>query len=269
MTFSQRLGIKPKPTLLQIDAMSDELRNTLWSYFDMIKWQEDGYLWSQYGTAPINNYAKFLWFHHYKIPVDTIPDSGFETLKTIRKRFFSCTWNEVYDFLEFTLDHFREEELYKQVNHLLERELSGYRFVNKVLTPITSQEEISAVEEALSGDSLPGVTQHLSQAISLLADRKNPDFRNSIKESISAIESAAKVLSGNPKATLADGLKILERGGKLHPSLKERFSKIYGYSSDADGIRHAMLDVPNLDLHDAKFFLIASSAFINYLKARV
>ena len=40
------------------------------------------------------------------------------------------------------------------------------------------------------------------------------------------------------------------------------------YTSDAAGIRHALLEDPNLDAEDAKFMLVACSAFINYLWAK-
>lgn len=63
-------------------------------------------------------------------------------------------------------------------------------------------------------------------------------------------------------------MKALERGQGLHNGLRNGFSAIYGYTSDADGIRHAMLEEAALDEADAKFFLVSSAAFINYLKAK-
>ena len=42
------------------------------------------------------------------------------------------------------------------------------------------------------------------------------DYRNSIKESISAVEAMARLVAENPKATLADALKAIERRGALH-----------------------------------------------------
>lgn len=54
----------------------------------------------------------------------------------------------------------------------------------------------------------------------------------------------------------------------MHPALKGSFEKLYGYTSDAEGIRHALLDEPNLDFEDAKFMLVSCSAFVNYLKAK-
>jgi hypothetical protein len=60
-------------------------------------------------------------------------------------------------------------------------------------------------------------------------------------------------------------LAAIEKKTTLHPSLKEAFQKLYGYTSDAQGIRHALMDEPNLDIEDAKFMLVSCSAFVNYL----
>ncbi len=50
--------------------------------------------------------------------------------------------------------------------------------------------------------------------------------------------------------------------------LSRAFRQLYGYTSDANGIRHALLDESNLDFEDAKFMLVSCSAFINYLKGK-
>jgi hypothetical protein len=116
--------------------------------------------------------------------------------------------------------------------------MPGYRFVSGHIVQITSEEEIVAIEQALAlPDSLKPVREHLRQSLMLLADRKAPDYRNSIKESISAIESLSKIISGLPKATLNPALNTVEKKTALHPVLKEAFQKLYGYTSDAQGTR--------------------------------
>ena len=45
--------------------------------------------------------------------------------------------------------------------------------------------------------------------------------------------------------------------------------KLYGYTSDEGGIRHAMLDEPNLTSADARYFLLSCTSFVNYLKAQL
>ena len=77
----------------------------------------------------------------------------------------------------------------------------------------------------------------------------------------------AKIISGKPKAELSDALKEMEEKKLLYTALKEGFIKLYGYTSDADGIRHSMMDKPKLDAADAQYFLLSCTSFINYLKA--
>jgi hypothetical protein len=54
----------------------------------------------------------------------------------------------------------------------------------------------------------------------------------------------------------------------LHPAFREALSKMYGYTSDADGIRHSLMEESRLDGDDARFMLVTCSAFVNYLKAK-
>jgi hypothetical protein len=98
-----------------------------------------------------------------------------------------------------------------------------------------------------------------------ISDRKNPDYRNSIKESISAIESVAKIISNNSKDSLGGALDKIKGKIKLHAALEKVFKQIYGYTSDSDGIRHALTEETNCDFEDAKYMLVSCSAFINYL----
>jgi hypothetical protein len=150
----------------------------------------------------------------------------------------------------------------------LERELSAYRFVGNQITQITSETEISAIEEALTeSQRLRPVNEHLVTALNFLADRATPDYRNSIKESISAVESLCNLITGG-KDSLGEALNKLEKSVPIHPALKKGFSAIYGYTSDAGGIRHALLDEPSLNFDDAKFMLVSCSGFINYLLAK-
>jgi hypothetical protein len=97
----------------------------------------------------------------------------------------------------------------KACNHFLERENSSYRFLDGKIVEISSSDELQEIESAIER-STPyyGVKQHLRSAISMLSDRENPDYRNSIKESISAVESLCKTVSGNDKATLGSALYL-------------------------------------------------------------
>lgn len=69
---------------------------------------------------------------------------------------------------------------------------------------------------------------------------------------------------------VGQALKKLGSGTAVttHPALEKAFSSLYGYTSDASGIRHALMDEHNLHFEDAKFMLVACAAFISYLVAK-
>ncbi|WP_268793358.1 hypothetical protein [Pseudoxanthomonas sp. Root65] len=265
-TFSERMGLKPIRTIVQLNDMDDDLRNSLWNVLDR----------RLFGLSDFDSerFTEALWWHFFKKPVDRrqIYHSGFgspnysEVWEEVRSFFFKCKWNEVYDFIEFVLRAFPANRSIRDLlNKTLERESSGFRVIDGRLAPISDEIEVGEVSKAI-GEGSPSVIAHLRGALEHLTDRSNPDYRNSIKEAISAVESMAKIVSGQPKATLGDALKSLERNGKLHPSLKEAFLKLYGYTSDANGIRHALLGESSLNQADARYFLVVCSAFINLIK---
>jgi hypothetical protein len=196
---------------------------------------------------------------------------GDETVGVIREWFFNWEWYEIYDFVEFIASNGFEwdnKEFTISCNILFEQELSGYRFIDNILCPITNSNEINEIDKAINNsknNSLVGVKIHLETALLKLSDRNAPDYRNSIKESISAIESIAKSISGNSNDSLGGALDKIKGKINLHPSLERGFKQIYGYTSDSDGIRHALSEETTCDFEDAKYMLVSSSAFINYL----
>ncbi len=132
------------------------------------------------------------------------------------------------------------------------------------LVQLTNETEIEEVETA-SAIPYEAIGEHIKSAIRLLAIKPDPDFRNSIKESISAVEAACKLIDGRKNATLPGALARLRNKVNLHEDFEQGFKKIYDYTSDADGIRHSLLEKPNIDSDDARFMLVSCSAFVNYL----
>jgi hypothetical protein len=253
--------------------MPSDLRNSLWNVLDEHVFSVEGfyYLHGDSSRAFLRVLARHIWDTLLKQPVDQIPDTPAKTMAQLRTAYFAADWPGVYEFIEEVLKVGQGRyttRLQRGLNHALTRELAAYRVVDGEFVPITSEQDLAAVAEARSDGRFASVSAHLAAAQSLLSDRRNPDFRNSIKESISAVEAMAQTVTGNSKATLGDALKVLESKHGLHPALSKGFDRLYGYSSNADGIRHAMSDVPGLTLADAKFFLVSCSSFINYLKAK-
>ena len=272
--FSQRKGLKEGRTQIQIDSIDDALKNRLWNVLDYYYWKgrvrKSSYIIEITGDDRI--FFSRMWHNYFKIPVDTLSFDWPRDLQTVREYFLKCEWCEIYDFLEFTASAYPvgpvNEKFMETCNKVLEEELSAYRFVGGQITEITSEEEISEIEQALQIPLAP-VKAHLQEALNLMSDRKSPNYRNSIKESISAVESLCRLITKNEKVTLGQCLKEIEKAKVvLHGALKKAFSNLYGYSSSAEGIRHALLDEPKLGFEDAKFMLVSCSAFINYLVSK-
>jgi hypothetical protein len=154
------------------------------------------------------------------------------------------------------------------LNDLLEQQGCAYRFIDEQLAPLTNATEMAEVASA-ADSAIPSVGRHIRDALGLLPPAKNASPRNSIKESISAVEAALKHLTGKPSATLTDAIPVFEaKYGKLHTALRLGLEKLYGYTSDEKGIRHALIEESaKVTVDDARFMVVACSAFANYLVA--
>ena len=153
------------------------------------------------------------------------------------------------------------------LNSTFKRLHYAYRIVDDQIVEITDEEEINAIEAAISQTST--IRTHLSNALKQISDRSNPDYRNSIKESISAVEALCREITG--ENTLGTALNKLEKSGIVIPtSLKSGFDKLYAYTNNSStGIRHALMDDDNLPTFDeAKFMIVICSAFINYIQGK-
>lgn len=272
--FSEKMGLKSMKNIIQLKSMDDDLKNSLWNcwymniYDFLVHTHQDFY----------KRFFSDVWIHLLKTPVDIAPLDHYPSLlREIKEYFFQeFEWYEVYDLIQFSADilPFPEQASYfiQLCNEILSRELSGYRFVDNKLVPIISEQEIVEIETALSFSTQ--YTQHLNKALNLLADRKSPDYANSIKESISAVEAVCRVITDDLTITLGKALdRLISKKGilqtdNLKNNLKEAFKNLYSYTSDAQGIRHGLVGQPHIDVEDARFMLIACSAFINYLAAK-
>lgn len=280
MSFSERYGYKPIKEIIQIESMDEPLRNGLWSILKVQCWDHvrhssglySGYFLNDYGNEPIRTLCQRMWFNYFKKPLDQLSDDWSKVLGQLRQYFFSCEWYDVYDYLEFVANNYSryqfKEQFMQQCNNLLEKEMSAYRFVNGVVTRITEAQEVAEIEQALESAREP-VSKHLRRSLELLSDRNAPDYRNSIKESISAVESLVAIVLKADKGSLGQLLKKLEDQIGLHPALKTAFSSLYGYTSDEGGIRHALTEIEKVDFNDAKFMLVVCSAFINFVEGKM
>ena len=191
----------------------------------------------------------------------------------VTKHYFSCQWNEIFDFIEFLLERHELNDVAKnqfinECTYLLKTKLSEFSIIQGKFVRVTSEQEIIEIEKALETSYTP-VKIHLEASLEFLSGRENPNPRNSIKESISAVEVACHQVTGT-KSTLGDALRKIgqTQGTKLPQPLQDAFSKLYGYTNSEEGIRHALWDDSEADFETARFMLVSCSAFVNYLFAK-
>jgi hypothetical protein len=271
------MGTKPAKKDIQIRRMDQSLKNGLWNIVDrnyflpyMNKILSD---WEHYELF------QGLWDELFKSRLTELRPSrtliNFRIME-VEPKFDLLQWNEVYDVLEY-LEQNTDDEILKskfklECNKILAREYSAYRFIEEQICEISSKEEINEIEEAINSPLIT-VNLHLQTALRHLSNRDNPDLRNSIKESISAVETICILIVGKNKASLGQALNYIKNQSNttisIPDNLIDAFKKLYDYASQDNGIRHSLLEEPpKLTFADARFMLIACSAFVNYLVSK-
>jgi len=250
MKFSQRNGFIPASKAIQTESIDQDLKTALWNVIYLFVF-ENGDLNEVFidENEKCKNISISIFHNKFKLPLDSIPQNFYKVVALAKDFFMKSKWFEIYDYVEYFIDIFKDIQpndvasFIFALNKNLEKEVSGYRIINKRVSPITSEIELNAIDEAISNsENGNGVYTHLTASLRMLSDRSNPDYRNSIKESISAVEAFCKKVADGKAATLADALKILERKSGLHPALKSSFSSLYGFTNDSSGIRHAIME---------------------------
>lgn len=274
--FSHRYGYVPIEKAIRREEVDRDLRIALWNVLAIKMWNK----WSDYDfdfapneeTKRIINIIRRAWFYYFNYDMDSLPEfnstPSYDNARSKFKRyFFDCNWYEVFDFLEFLLqdsETFLDNDSVMFLNHAFKRANAAYQVIGKTVVEITDANEIKTINEALNDKSSP-VRTHIQAALAMLSDRREPNYRNSIKESISAVEAACRLVTGMKKATLGEALKKIP---DLHPAMMKGFSALYGFTSEASGVRHSLLEESNLTYADAKFMLSACSSFVSYLRGR-
>lgn len=281
LKFSQRQGYQPIRVDVQVETIDDPLRNALWSILFRYFFEGGISLFAidYFHATPPSMLAEHLWVVFFNQPVDTFSTDSFP--QTFRKYFFESEWYCLYDCIEALLDLFDfassnpifsrlgpSIHLVREINSALERHMSAYRLVCGQISPITSSYEIDGIEQALLDTSVLGtVNAHLSKALEKWSDRKKPDYRNSVKESISSVEAMCRIIVGESSMTLGAALKRLKNHGISLPSAMEKsWHQMYGYTSDQGGIRHSLTDgAVEVSAAEAQYMLVCCSAFVSYL----
>lgn len=251
-----------------LNKTSNTLRERIWTCF-----YKQEYVY--YDTTDYKNYTTGIedmmieMGVQYDFPANRIfKDKNAEKLHKYVVE--SDIWFRIYDFIEKYLNIKDEEiatKMTKDFNRILEEEVAPYRVLEGMIVPIIGEEELKSLRQVMNSN-YDSVSIHIQKALALYSDRQKPDYENSVKESISAVEAMCNIITGmdGANATLGNVIKKLKEAGiYIHPAMENAFKQLYGYTSDSGGIRHGAIEFTSVPSEDVKYMLISCSAFVNYL----
>ena len=267
LTFSQAYGYEELPGPLQLEELSAEARTKLWSmlYYCVHTTRSGSFVDGRW-----ENILQMLHLHFHVLPLDEFNDKFLYFTNVYKPFFMSQKFNRVFDLLQTIMRHQQcPNDFIKSVAIVFEQCRLAYVLDTRppvTIYPAATEEEGRAViqtTEELTKTGFTSAVTHLRQASDCINQR---DYPGAVRESIHAVESTARQVDPNAR-TLEPALKTLEKAGALHPALKQAFSNLYGYTSDEQGIRHALINnpQPNVGQDEAVFMLGACASFSSYL----
>ncbi|ODS00090.1 hypothetical protein AUC68_02935 [Methyloceanibacter methanicus] len=257
-----------------MEAADEGLRNNLWNVI-ALHYLPDAYYWVE-DNGDVKSFLQLLHHSFLRRPIDEIKDDLPQERQKLKNIIRTCKWFHLYDLIEFAaqpeaarhLPRSTRDQLIADINGVLEVNGAGYRLIDGIVTPITDKAELDAIDDALAvPDGYAVAREHIRTALELYSDRASPDYRNAIKEAISAVEAVARDHSSKTKTGAA--IKDLGQVYDLHPALAGALNQLYGYTSDGDGIRHAMKTGIGVDPALAKFMIVVCSAFVSYAVEKI
>lgn len=238
---------------------------------------------------------RFHWiysFHATNWPVDEA-DYEDTVVERLKQWFMTqASWDNIYDFIEavpnmvwyglyspdpeqFKRDNRNSYEYavrlittYSEtLNQILSQHGAPYQFRDGLLLPITNEHELFDISRAIESLPFADARTHIEAAAQLLSARPEPDHRNSIKESISAVESLLWEAVGHKGEKMIVLLSEFEKkyAVEVHESFKQMVAKLYGWTSDDSGVRHAISGDVTVGHAEARFALVMCSALVNFL----
>ncbi len=275
LTFSQRYGYEPLPESMKLEEISDDLRREIWNEVRAILLEMQargglGYYFPKESARIIERVlGKYLRISENRVNTDYT-----KVMLLFEKTCSSAAFNKVLELLEAIInDREAGDDLVERIRCLFELHGAAYQLDSSqrghLFIPTASKEQAAATRQAvevveLSGVA-PGAVTHLRRSVQHL---NAGHYADSIRESIHSVESVARVIDPEANKDLGKALDSLEKVGVLrHPALKKGFKNLFGYTSDEQGVRHALLerDAPGVDVDDALFMYGACASFAAYL----
>ena len=287
LTFSQAEGIDPLPQPAALGELPRKARNILWAviYEDLKKSSTFS------GEGPgsyyrVSNSWRSILRHCHVLyldePADEFSDRLDRQIQEMKDLFLYGAYNGIFDFLQIAMRHKSGGGLFRLggipfhelVARVLGECMCAYTVIDDevpTIVPIALPEQKESIEAAftvLKSGPFDGARAHLRNSAQCLNDNEPA---GSVRESIHAVESVACQLDPGAAKTLQLALTALSKNNvALHPAFETGIKKLYAYTNDEKGIRHALVDSKdaNVDTEDAVFMFGACASFSAYLVSK-
>jgi AbiJ N-terminal domain 4 len=269
-TFSRRHGYTALPIQSSAGTLTSEAQTRLWNIFYTDFCLANTVQGGGRTIGAASEFLRFMWVNYWPGRVDQYPGDR-NVIDQIARNIGGRAWYLFFDIFGEIFRHNRfksvlrdPDETERKIREALQRENTAYTFVEGYFVERMTGVEVQAIETSLRSP-IEGIREHFTTALKFLSDRDSPDYRNSIKESILAVEAACNHVAHQEKATVESALNTLHKRRPLHPAFIDALSKLYAWKNDEGGIRHALLETDKLEGEDAQFMLVTCSGFVNYL----
>ena len=270
LTFEEAEGLVPLPSQLQPRQLTQHLRAGLWAmlYRSIARSTYRGVLSDDW-----HHVMERLWVVRDGLAMDEYSADAEVHIQRLKKVVMEGSYGQVFGLFQWLLRQreCREMKLGNAVQIVLEHNRAAYRVMGgDTIVPISSEAEAATLKRAfadVASTEYSGARTHLQRAAEALTAGKLDD---TVRESIQAVESVARVLTG--ENTFAAAITKFEKRWAIHPALKAGMLRVYDYTSDEQGVRHALINAGHspVDEADALFMLGACASMVSYLinKAR-
>ena len=160
----------------------------------------------------------------------------------------------------------------KEIQQLFIDEFFAYEFIKGSVIRKGRKHTVETTDQAqyvMSDNRLQNARIHYSKALGFFRDRKQPDYANTVKEAVCAVESAGKDLFPQAKAsTLGDLINWLKNKNNniaIPPALINTFSSIYALRNSGKEVAHGSASGGEITAAIAEYILSLSASTIIYL----
>ena len=267
-TFAQRYGYGPHP--LATDIVPKWIRGEF--VFKFLR-----QLHIPFRNGIYADLRPIIWHVTSKEPPDpTLGDHWIShEYDTIKQVAFACEWWLFFEICERTYKQCYQRfgrksatGLEDEANKLFASDLLAWRFEDGLIVPAHPAEITAVFDEAkalLADPKYTGPNEQFRKANGHLAEKPHPDTENCVKDAVGALEGVARIVAGQPKATLGDLTKKGVLKSSIPPRLMPIIEQLYVYRGSEPGVAHAKTDASMVGFEEADWVLSMCATAMIYL----